>query len=46
MQAAKSAGLFPQAVWADLFMLVERMLEGDRRDRINLDAAPWNAQKS
>jgi polyferredoxin len=37
--------LCPQAVWTDLFMWVERMLEGDRCDRINLDAAPWNARK-
>ncbi len=35
----------PQTVWVDLFMLVERMIEGDRNARIKLDAAPWSAAK-
>jgi cytochrome c oxidase accessory protein FixG len=35
----------PQTVWTDLFMAVERFAEGDRRDRIRLDAAPWSADK-
>ena len=35
----------PQTVWTDLFMTVERWIEGDRRDRIKLDAAPWDANK-
>lgn len=30
----------PQTVWTDLFMWVERLVEGDRRDRIKLDAQP------
>lgn len=34
-----------QTVWTDLFMWVERVVEGDRRDRIKLDAAPWGANK-
>ena len=34
-----------QTVWTDLFMWVERLVEGDRRDRIKLDAAPWDANK-
>ncbi|HRJ69533.1 MAG TPA: cytochrome c oxidase accessory protein CcoG [Beijerinckiaceae bacterium] len=37
--------LCPQTVWTDLFMAVERHIEGDRRDRIKLDAEPWHAQK-
>jgi len=37
--------LCPQTVWTDLFMAVERMVEGDRRERIKLDAAPWSAEK-
>ena len=34
-----------QTVWTDLFMWVERLVEGDRRDRMRLDAAPWSADK-
>jgi cytochrome c oxidase accessory protein FixG len=30
----------PQTVWTDLFMWVERLLEGDRNDRMKRDAAP------
>lgn len=37
--------LCPQTVWTDLFMLVERWIEGDRRERIRLDAEPWNIRK-
>jgi cytochrome c oxidase accessory protein FixG len=37
--------LCPQTVWTDLFMAVERLLEGDRRERIKLDAAPWSLEK-
>jgi cytochrome c oxidase accessory protein FixG len=32
-------------VWTDLFMLVERRIEGDRAARIRLDRAPWTAGK-
>jgi len=35
----------PQTVWTDLFLWVERMIEGDRRDRIKLDEAPWTTEK-
>jgi cytochrome c oxidase accessory protein FixG len=35
----------PQTVWTDLFMLVERLIQGDRSARIRLDKAPWNARK-
>ena len=35
----------PQTVWTDLFLWVERRIEGDRRDRIRLDAQPWTAEK-
>ncbi|MBH0238718.1 cytochrome c oxidase accessory protein CcoG [Methylobrevis albus] len=37
--------LCPQTVWTDLFLGVERMVEGDRRARLLLDAAPWSAEK-
>ncbi len=37
--------LCPQTVWTDLFLWVERKVEGDRRDRILLDKAPWTAGK-
>ena len=35
----------PQTVWTDLFMAVERLIEGDRRERIRSDAAPWTLDK-
>src|SRR5215218_5451778 len=35
----------PQTVWTDLFMWVERLIEGDRRDRIKLDAEPSSRKK-
>ena len=35
----------PQTVWTDLFLFVERRIEGDRRDRIKLDEAPWTSDK-
>ena len=35
----------PQTVWVDLFLVVERAVEGDRNARIKLDAAPWSANK-
>jgi cytochrome c oxidase accessory protein FixG len=35
----------PQTVWVDLFLAVERAIEGDRNARIKLDAAPWSAGK-
>ena len=35
----------PQTVWTDLFLVVERWIEGDRNARIKLDAAPWSLDK-
>lgn len=35
----------PQTVWVDLFLVVERAIEGDRNARIKLDAGPWTARK-
>ncbi len=35
----------PQTVWVDLFLVVERALEGDRNARIKLDAAPMSGNK-
>jgi len=37
--------LCPQTVWTDLFLFVERRIEGDRAQRIALDAGPWNFNK-
>jgi len=35
----------PQTVWVDLFLAVERFIEGDRNARMKLDAAPWSFEK-
>ena len=35
----------PQTVWTDLFILVERWVEGDRNARIRLHRQKWNAEK-
>ncbi len=35
----------PQTVWTDLFVAVERFVEGDRNARLKLDRAPWSASK-
>ncbi|MEM9439638.1 MAG: cytochrome c oxidase accessory protein CcoG [Pseudomonadota bacterium] len=35
----------PQTVWTDLFMWVERKIQGDRAARIRLDRQPWHAEK-
>lgn len=35
----------PQTVWVDLFLVVERAIEGDRNARIKLEAAPWTFDK-
>jgi cytochrome c oxidase accessory protein FixG len=35
----------PQTVWTDLFIMVERLIEGDRNERIRLAKAPWSAGK-
>ena len=35
----------PQTVWTDLFMLVERWIEGDRNERMRRDKAPMSVAK-
>jgi cytochrome c oxidase accessory protein FixG len=35
----------PQTVYTEIFMWVERHLEGDRMQRIKLDDAPWSINK-
>jgi len=35
----------PQTVYTEIFMWVERHLEGDRAQRMRLDAAPWGVNK-
>jgi cytochrome c oxidase accessory protein FixG len=39
--------LCPQTVWTDLFYAVERLIEGDRRERMRKDAAadPWKLER-
>ncbi|WP_208979840.1 cytochrome c oxidase accessory protein CcoG [Stappia indica] len=37
--------LCPQTVWTDLFLWVERQIEGDRRERMLLDAERWSVAK-
>jgi len=35
----------PQTVWTDLFMAVERRIEGDRNQRMRFDRKPWTSDK-
>jgi len=35
----------PQTVWVDLFLVVERAIEGERNQRMKLDKAPWSLDK-
>ncbi|WP_417599238.1 cytochrome c oxidase accessory protein CcoG [Pararhodobacter oceanensis] len=35
----------PQTVWTDLFILVERWIEGDRNARLRLHRQKWGAEK-
>ncbi|EEW26968.1 cytochrome c oxidase accessory protein CcoG [Rhodobacter ferrooxidans] len=35
----------PQTVWTDLFILVERWVEGDRNARLRLHRQKWNGEK-
>jgi len=35
----------PQTVWTDLYIYVERAIEGDRNARMKLDKAPWSMTK-
>jgi cytochrome c oxidase accessory protein FixG len=37
--------LCPQTVWTDLFLKIEALIEGDRRERIKLDQGPWTLLK-
>ncbi len=36
----------PQTVWTDLFITVERWIEGDRNARVRLWRAPWGVHKA
>ncbi|MEM7295263.1 MAG: cytochrome c oxidase accessory protein CcoG [Pseudomonadota bacterium] len=36
----------PQTVWTDLFLLVERRIEGDRNAQLRLWKAPWSLHKA
>ncbi|MGY4284276.1 cytochrome c oxidase accessory protein FixG [Bradyrhizobium sp. LM2.7] len=36
----------PQTVWTDLFLLVERLIEGDRRQRLNNIGAPVTIRRA
>jgi len=35
----------PQTVWTEMFMWIERVIEGDRPKRMKLDRAPWTTDK-
>jgi cytochrome c oxidase accessory protein FixG len=35
----------PQTVWTDLYIAIERFVEGERNARMRLDKAPWTAEK-
>ncbi len=35
----------PQTVWTEVFVWIERFVEGDRARRLKLDRAPWSAAK-
>ncbi|MGB7288716.1 MAG: cytochrome c oxidase accessory protein CcoG [Candidatus Macondimonas sp.] len=35
----------PQTLWTELFMWIERKIEGDRAQRLKLDKAPWTREK-
>jgi len=35
----------PQTVFSDLFIAIERFIEGDRHERMALDHAPWTMKK-
>ncbi len=35
----------PQTVWTEVFLWIERRIEGDRNARMKLDAAPWSRRK-
>ncbi len=35
----------PQTVWTEVFMWIDRKIEGDRSKQMKLDKAPWTAHK-
>jgi len=35
----------PQTVWTEVFLWIERKVEGDRNRRMKLDAGPWNRDR-
>lgn len=35
----------PQTVWTEIFLWIERKIEGDRPQQMKLDKAPWSARK-
>ncbi|MCP5476622.1 MAG: 4Fe-4S binding protein [Rhodanobacteraceae bacterium] len=35
----------PQTVWTEVFLWMERWVEGDRNAQMRLDKGPWNARK-
>ncbi|HEY6894125.1 MAG TPA: cytochrome c oxidase accessory protein CcoG [Rhodanobacteraceae bacterium] len=35
----------PQTVWTEVFLWIERRIEGDRNRRMKLDAGPWNRDR-
>lgn len=35
----------PQTLWTELFLWIERKVEGDRAQRLKLDKAPWTREK-
>ena len=35
----------PQTVWTEVFMWLERKIEGDRPQQMKLDKMPWNSEK-
>jgi cytochrome c oxidase accessory protein FixG len=37
--------LCPQTVWTDMFQAIERWTEGDRREHLRGDRAPWTADR-
>lgn len=38
--------LCPQTIWTDLFLAIERMIEGDRRDRMLKDKQPLSVKRA
>jgi cytochrome c oxidase accessory protein FixG len=35
----------PQTVWTEVFLWIERKVEGDRRNQMKLDKSPWTVRK-